>query len=100
MLPTSAFESKSKFILLLRKEFQGGTFSLSGSCTNRDVIEYYRWLKRDFEFGEQRQCSMMNYVGFQGDQYWCLSDQVCSCLFVLSVPCLYKSEGSKKRCAG
>ena len=60
------------------KNFRGALFYFrSGTSTNVDVVDYYRWLKKDFEAGEQRQCSIMNAVGFQGNGYWCLSGEVC-----------------------
>lgn len=77
VLPTSCFDSKQKFINALRQAFQGGTFSLFPSCTNKDVMEYYQYLKRDFEAGDQQHCNLMVHVGLQRDGYWCLSEEVC-----------------------
>ena len=76
-MPTSCFDSKQKFISALRQAFQGGTFSLFSSCTNRDVMEYYQYLKRDFEAGDQQHCNLMAHVGLQREGYWCLSEEVC-----------------------
>lgn len=76
-MPTSCFDSKQKFINALRQAFQGGTFSLFPSCTNKDVMEYYQYLKRDFEAGDQQHCNLMVHVGLQRDGYWCLSEEVC-----------------------
>ena len=77
VLPTSCFDSKQKFVNALRQAFQGGTFSLFNSCTNKDVIEYYQYLKRDFEAGDEQYCCRMVHVGLQQDGYWCSSEEVC-----------------------
>lgn len=76
ILATSAFDSRGKLMQLLNKEFQGGTFSLSATCTNRDVTDYYRWLKNDYAAGEQKHCELMKQVGYQGNDCWCFSEQV------------------------
>ncbi|XP_020606339.1 uncharacterized protein LOC110045082 isoform X2 [Orbicella faveolata] len=47
-------------------------------------MEYYQYLKRDFEAGDQQHCNLMVHVGLQRDGYWCLSEeiQVHNCLLV------------------
>ena len=77
VLATSCFDSKQKFINAVGQAFQGGTFSLYPSCTNKDVMEYYQYLKRDFEAGEQQHCNLMVRIGLARDGYWCLSEEIC-----------------------
>lgn len=85
MLPTSAFDSKQKFLTVLRQEFEGGTFELFSGCKNKFINAYYKHLKQDFEAGEQGHCLILNHIGHQGNGYWCISDQVFKSLFSVTV---------------
>ena len=40
------------------------------------MMEYYQYLKRDFEAGDQQHCNLMVHVGLQRDGYWCFSEEV------------------------
>ena len=60
----------------LREQFSSGSFSLSGSATNRDVAEWYKFLKGDYYVGEPRRCKLISHLGHQEHNRWYISEKV------------------------
>lgn len=85
VIPSSAFESgRGKFVSTLRQAFGGGTFFIFGECTNKDVIEFYKWLKDQYEeAGDYASLEEIYHLGYQGEGYWVLSDHVS--IFTMSI---------------
>lgn len=77
LLPISSFDSKTKFIGSLREQFSCGSFSLGGFVSQRDVVEFYKFLKNDYILGTARMCKLIQHLGHQWDEYWFISEKVC-----------------------
>ena len=61
----------------MRKSFGAGTFTIFGECSQKDVIDYYKWLKDEYDAsGEYATVEEVGYLGYQGKGYWVLSDSV------------------------
>lgn len=61
----------------LRKSFNAGTFTIFGEFSEKDIIEYYKWLKDEYEVsGEYSTVEEISYLGYQGKGYWVLSESV------------------------
>ena len=73
----NAFDSKQRFIESLRMAYGAGTFFLGTKVSSSTVLSYYTQLKEDYERNEiARRYSEPEYMGFQGDNYWIISNDV------------------------
>ena len=75
VIPSSAFDSKAKFLENARKSFGGGSFTLHESGRLGD---FYSFLKEEYRQGNIRQYFPASSIGLQlkGKGYWCLSREV------------------------
>ena len=73
----NAFDSKQRFIESLRMAYGAGTFFLGTKVSSSTALSYYTQLKEDYERNEiARRYSEPEYMGFQGDNYWIISNDV------------------------
>lgn len=80
ILPASAFDSRAKFLFcFIREQFSSGMFSLNGSVNNRDVADLYSFLKKDYQLGRPQRCQLIKHLGYQGSNYWYISEKVNNC---------------------
>ena len=70
-----------------------GVYSLfSESVKNKDVIEFYKWLKDQYEeAGDYASLEEIYHLGYHGEGYWVLSDHVS--IFTMSIQCIRDSFG-------
>lgn len=78
IISSHAFESgRGQLVSALRQAYGGGTFTIFGNCTPKDVVNFYKLLKDDFEYGD---CSTivqeLKHLGYQENGYWVLSENV------------------------
>lgn len=59
----------------LREQFSSGLFSLSGSSTNRDVADLYKFLKGDYYVWEPWRCKLVSHLGHQENNHWYISEK-------------------------
>ena len=79
VLPSSAFDSKVKFLNDLRRKYGGGTFNLGGEVTASDLSLYYSYLKEEYRGeGAPKVYFESEHLGHQCDTYWMLSSEVTS----------------------
>ena len=79
IVPASAFDTKQRFLDVLREKCGAGTFNFCKGVTADDLADFCSFLKEDFRrYGNQqtRRCRFASHVGFQRDKYWILSKQV------------------------
>ena len=74
--PTSLFDTKGKFLSNLRAQFTSGLVSLSGAVSQRDVAEFYKFLKADYHLGAPRMCQFVKHVGHQRNNEWFIYEEV------------------------
>jgi hypothetical protein len=77
VLDVNAFDSKQRFIESLRIAYGSGTFFLGIKVSSSVVQSYYTYLKEDYEQNEiGRDYMEPEYMGYQGDNYWIISNDV------------------------
>ena len=47
-----------------------GSFSLSGIMSHKDVADYFKFLKEDYQLGTTRLCKFISHVGYQFGNQW------------------------------
>ena len=84
LLPASSFDGKGKFLTSLRGGGGGfssgsgaGSFSLSGAVSQKDLAEYFRFLKEDYHLGTPRLCRLISHFGYQFNGNWFINEKVC-----------------------
>ena len=66
----------AKFLSSLRAQFTSGSFSLSGAVSQRDIAEFYKFLKADYHLGAPRMCQFIKHVGHQWNNEWFINEEV------------------------
>lgn len=80
LLPTSSFDTKGKFMTSLSGQYSSGSgsgsFSLSGIMSHKDVADYFKFLKEDYQLGTTRLCKFISHVGYQFGNQWYINEKV------------------------
>jgi len=97
VLPVSAFDTKSKLITSLRERLSSESyFALSSEATAKEIGDLYQFLKNGYEMGPRRTCYLTGHVGYQGDGYWYISDQVNPFKILCKIKVVFKASAPAK----
>ena len=76
-MSVSSFDSKQRFLDAIRAAFGGGTFFLGDKVSSSTIQRYASYLQDDYNEQENAKLFFQaKYMGYQGNGYWIISNNV------------------------
>jgi len=77
LLTHAAFNAPARFSSEINKGFGSG-LCVNGAVTKSDLSEYLLFLKEEYnEIREAKKYTKTDVIGYMGNQYWFLNEEVC-----------------------